>query len=121
MSTNKIESTGILCLELFLSESKKIETNISKNDKYPSWDGDILFYKTNEHNGKKNKLNGRIPVQVKSSQRKWKKKETFSVGIADLKNYQNDGGVLLIRPIFIILVDLIFLIRFDLQSTNTRK
>ncbi len=101
MSTSKIESNGILCLENFLSESEILETNILKNDKYPSWDGDILIYKEANHNGKKDKLLGRVPVQVKASKRKWNKNESFSIDTSDLNNYFSDGGTLLIRPIFI--------------------
>lgn len=101
MSTNKIEKNGILCFENFISESELIESSINVEDKYPSWDGEIRLYKQSNHNGKKDLLHGRIPVQVKSTKRKWEKKETFRMDVSDLKNYANDGGIILIRPIFL--------------------
>ena len=67
---------------------------LQKNDKSPSWDGEIQIYKDSLQ--KKEDMIGRIPVQVKGtanddfSQSEIKR----SVCISDLKNYYNDGGAL---------------------------
>lgn len=76
-----------------------MQSKISKDDKYPSWDGEILVFNANNH--KKSDLEGRVYVQVKSSKRKWKDRESYSLSKHDLRNYFNDGGIILIRPIYI--------------------
>ena len=90
-----IERKAINKLENCLMETRRIDPIINSNDKIPSWDGDLYLYKTCGEFSKSN-LVGRIPVQVKG---KWVDnyptgKAKFSVDVSDLKNYQNDGGVL---------------------------
>ena len=101
LSTAKIEKGGIIALENFLSESNLLESYISVGDKYPVWDGEILIYKIEDHNGNKENLRCRVPVQVKSKHGQWKEKETFGLKRNDLKLYSGDGGVLFIRPIYL--------------------
>ncbi|TGL15009.1 hypothetical protein [Leptospira meyeri] len=45
-------------------------------------------------------LFGRIPIQVKCSNRDYKEIEKFSLEKADLNNYLNDGGILFIKSIY---------------------
>ena len=67
---------------------------IADNDKEPSWDGFVYIYKEKEK--KKDQLKGRIPVQVKGTEKDDLSKEAiaFPIAIADLNNYLNDGGVM---------------------------
>lgn len=68
---------------------------ISDNDKEPSWDGHIYVY--NSKTKRKNELKGRIPVQVKGKECDDFSKSIimYSMSETDLKNYLNDGGVIL--------------------------
>ena len=98
MDSSLIEKYGITAFESFLSGSELFAPRISSDDKYPSWDGEIILYKTSKHS--KDNIEGRIPVQVKSAKRKINKKEKFYIEVSDLNNYLKEGGIILIRPIF---------------------
>ncbi len=98
MDSSLIEKYGITAFESFLSGSELFAPKISSDDKYPSWDGEIILYKTPKHS--KNNIEGRIPVQVKSAKRKINKKEKFYIEVSDLNNYLKEGGIILIRPVF---------------------
>lgn len=93
MATDTVEIKAINKLEGVLLKSDYIMPNIAKNDKTPSWDGDIMLYSKDNH--EKEKLEGRIPVQVKG-----KTVETFTGECkyafewADLDNYYKDKGCL---------------------------
>lgn len=98
---SNIELLSIEKLKSRLANTKHLIPQINDNDKEPSWDGHIRIYgdisdKTHEH--KKDKLIGRIPVQVKGkeidSSPVSKSTTKFPVEIADLRNYFNDGGAL---------------------------
>ncbi len=105
MSTSKIEKDGITCLRNFLSESEIIESEVSENDRSPSWDGNLLVFKIPNHKGSKSLLLGRVPVQIKASKRSANRKETFDAEISDLRNYLNEGGALFIYVIFRTTID----------------
>lgn len=96
---DKIEKDGITAFRNFISETDVINDQVQENDKYPSWDGELLFYKSKDW--RKANLKGRIPVQIKSRKGKWKSKEKFSVNKEDLENYLSEGGCLYIRPVFL--------------------
>lgn len=98
--SSKIEDDGITCLKAFLSQSSILIPKIREDDKYPSWDGDILIYNKPSIYSKDN-IYGRVPVQVKSVNRQWKEKETLSIEISDLNNFYHDGGIVLLRPIYV--------------------
>ncbi|MBQ1266716.1 MAG: hypothetical protein IIY06_08105, partial [Proteobacteria bacterium] len=96
-----IEVLSIAKLNSRLANTEHLVPQINDNDKEPSWDGHIRIYKdisdkTHEH--KKDKLIGRIPVQVKGKEIDIspvsKNTTKFPVEIADLRNYLNDGGAL---------------------------
>lgn len=91
MNSNKIEARAIHYLEDLLLDCVHIDSNISKNDKGLSWDGFIFLFSDEEH--KKENFVCKCEIQVKGKQ-KLGKKRTFSISIADLINYQNNGGVL---------------------------
>ena len=68
---------------------------INDNDKEPTWDGAVYIYK--DKNCTKNKLKGRLPVQVKGKECKDLSKEeiSYSMSVVDLNNYLDDGGAIL--------------------------
>lgn len=90
--------------ELSISEVKKklievskgkIQPKISTNDKEPIWDGNIYIY--NEEASESNeKMNIRIPVQVKAKRvSKFSRKfVSYSIEKTALEAYFNDGGVI---------------------------
>lgn len=105
MDSSKIEKIGIHCLTDFLIESEIDPGEISQGDKSVSWDDHLYIYKDNQSR-KVTDLRYRIPVQVKSQNAKdisVLEKEFIifrKLGKKHLKNYLNDNGVMLIRPVF---------------------
>lgn len=96
MDTKKIEELAIHYLEGEIFENPYLAQYINKNDKAPSWDGEILLYEKADHNNSKNLIEAKIPVQVKGKEVKdfSKQKVMFPVEVSDLKNYLKDGGVI---------------------------
>ena len=86
LAVNAVKDSVVMC--------EYLDQFIADNDKEPSWDGHIYVYKqpskTKEH------LLGRIPVQIKGTQRHdfTNEKIRHSVAIIDLKTYLKDKGVL---------------------------
>lgn len=99
MNTSKIEKSGIAIFESFLSNSEYLDSGINKDDRGASWDGHLILY-SKPNDNRKNLIIGKIPVQVKSTKRKPLKKETIDIDRSDLDNYLNDGGIILLRPIY---------------------
>lgn len=92
MNTQTIEMLAACNVIKAVEESSFFSTYINYNDKEISWDGTIDVF--NEENGKKKNLQGRFPVQVKGTEQDnlSKKKISFEMEVADLKNYLDDGG-----------------------------
>lgn len=101
MSTTKIEKDGIACLNSFIIGSNILDPIINSDDKIASWDGNIIVYSCEGHNNRRDKILGKVPVQIKSSKEQWKNKESFRLDKIDLENYLNDGGIVLIRPMYL--------------------
>jgi hypothetical protein len=93
-----IEMRGIAKLKNCLLKSLYLVPDINENDKTPSWDGFIELYRNDKANKKKSDLVSRIPIQVKSriDVNLLYNKISYSTKKADLVNYLNDGGVILI-------------------------
>lgn len=92
MNTQTIEMLAACNVIKAVEESSFFSTYINYNDKEISWDGTIDVF--NEEKGKKKNLRGRFPVQVKGTEQDnlSKKKISFEMEVADLKNYLDDGG-----------------------------
>lgn len=92
MNTRTIEMLAVCNVIKAVEESSFFSTYINYNDKEISWDGTIDVF--NEEKGKKKNLRGRFPVQVKGTEQDdlSKKKISFQMKVADLKNYLDDGG-----------------------------
>jgi len=102
MSTSIIEQKGIHCFKDFLFKSERgiIDPFISDNDKTPLWDGHLILYKEN-HNNRKDEIEGQIPLQVKSATKKERSNaEKYKINKSDLLKYQKHGGIIFIRPIY---------------------
>lgn len=92
----KIEEEAVMAVKHMLNASSLLCTSdISMNDKIPSWDGNVFLYKT-DNDKKKNNIDSKIPVQVKGKIQTKKiehKKITYPIELCDLNNYYNDGGI----------------------------
>lgn len=86
LSVNAVRDSIVMCdiLDQFIAD----------NDKEPSWDGFVYIYEDKKKT--KDKLRGRIPVQVKGTVKGdlTKGEITFPVSTVDLNNYLSDGGVI---------------------------
>lgn len=91
MNSNKIETGAINCLKTILWNCPHIDPDISENDKRLSWDGFIFLFSDKDH--KKENLVCKCEIQVKGKENLGRRR-SFSISIADLINYQNNGGVL---------------------------
>lgn len=94
MDALTIERVAINAVEAKINASKFLASYLDSNDKTPSWDGSIFIF-SNEQK-KKDHFIGRLPVQVKGHEEDNLSKEeiSYSVDIADLRNYLKDGGVM---------------------------
>lgn len=96
MNSDKIEQASITKLKDSLDRCSRLKHDIRDNDKTPSWDGEIQVYRSS--NFSCSTLYGLARIQVKGKHIKdmsifEQQKIKFSVKIADLQNYQSDGGV----------------------------
>lgn len=95
LTAGTIEEISIIRIKDTLLRYGNLKSNISENDKEPSWDGFIYVY-SKCGTEKKEDLVGRVPIQVKGTEvKKFSNKfNSFNIKISDLKNYLNDGGVI---------------------------
>lgn len=103
MDSKTIETLSINAVTESIDVCDYLQQFISSNDKYPSWDGEVIIY--DGVNKSKDHIKGRMPVQVKGkvSEDLSADSISFGVDVSDLDNYLHDGGVMyfvvLIRPI----------------------
>lgn len=93
MDEKTIETLSISAVRDSIVRSDYLDQFIADNDKEPSWDGFVYIY--NDKSKKKEKLTGRMAVQVKGTENNdFSNNEiTFRVKTSDLKNYLYDGGI----------------------------
>jgi hypothetical protein len=94
VSTSFIEKNAINDLEKILLATGRVDPHINANDNQISWDGDLYFYDSPKKFGTKD-CAGRIPIQVKGTNKKSVAKDEklkHTVSVADLRNYKKDGG-----------------------------
>lgn len=92
LDNKMIEKASIGELENILTKTNMIDSFITTNDKTPSWDGDVILYKSKDLS--KNNIDSIFRFQVKGTQ-----VENFSskyikypIDTVDMNNYYNDGG-----------------------------
>ena len=95
MDNKTIETLSVNAVKNSIVTSEFLDQFISENDKEPSWDGFVYIY--GDKSKKKSNLKGRMPVQVKGTEcdDHSKSKISFSMEVADLRNYLYDGGCIL--------------------------
>lgn len=88
-----IEQLAVDAIKHSLALTDYSKDYINTGEKMPSWDGDILVFKTSKYS--KDNIR-KIPVQVKGLQHSDLSKNTikYYVEKRDLINYYNDGGVI---------------------------
>jgi len=87
LSVNAVKDSIVMC--------EYLDQFIAENDKEPSWDGFVYIYNVNTKN--KSDLKGRMPVQIKGRlcDDHTKTQISYSMSVADLRNYLWDGGCVL--------------------------
>ncbi|MEZ5198373.1 MAG: hypothetical protein R2764_18895 [Bacteroidales bacterium] len=100
-NNKQIEDWATIAVKDSLSMTDTLSQFIKENDKTPSWDGEVLIYKSNRTD--KKDIIGKVTVQVKGEMADNINREecSFSVDMADLVNYKNDGGTIY----FVVLID----------------
>ncbi|MFV0591937.1 MAG: hypothetical protein ACK5M7_11180 [Draconibacterium sp.] len=93
-NNKQIEDLATTAVKDCLSLTDTLSQFIKENDKTPSWDGEVLIYKSNRTD--KKDIVGKVTVQVKGEMADNINREecSFSVDMADLVNYKNDGGTI---------------------------
>src|SRR5699024_738321 len=98
MANDIIESNAVAAVNHSIRLNNSLKPEILEGDTYPSWDGDIIVYMPmkNYEERKKEKILGKVPVQVKGTRvEEFSTKERcFDIEVADLRNFLNDGGAL---------------------------
>lgn len=78
--------------------SKFLLPEIPVGDTYPSWDGEILVYSSEESRNKRMKKDiiGKVPVQVKGNKVDVfsKRERKYSIEVVDLQNYLIEAGAI---------------------------
>jgi hypothetical protein len=95
MDTLQIELTGIIKLKDCLIRSDFLQPYMNENDKTPSWDGYIYVY--GKQGKKKKDLLSRVSIQAKGkiTDSIIGDKCNYPLNRSDLRNYLNDGGIIL--------------------------
>ena len=85
---------GVNIVRIALGKTDYLVPNINENDREPSWDGNVEVYHKAGNTHNKEDLILRVTIQVKGhiSSNLRKKTISYSVDIADFRNYLNDGG-----------------------------
>ncbi|WP_405381128.1 DUF4365 domain-containing protein [Phascolarctobacterium sp.] len=93
-----IEKLAVSKLDDIFSKTDLLQSNISKNDKDPSWDGFIEVYKKRGNVHSKKDLIKRVPIQVKGhmTDTKGQKFIKYPIDTSDLRNYLCEGGTVFI-------------------------
>ena len=93
MDSKRIEEIATTVIKTELLKCPFLESFIGTNDRTPSWDGEVFVYSKENHT--KDDWTGRVPIQVKGTERSFPDTASFSLSVSDLKNYYKDGGCML--------------------------
>lgn len=93
-NNKQIEDWATIAVKDCISMTDTLSQYIKANDKTPSWDGDVIIYERNSID--KKEIIGKVTVQVKGeiANNIHRQECSFSVDMADLVNYRNDGGTI---------------------------
>ena len=101
MNQDDIETLAVSAVRDSIVRCELLGQSITEKDKEPSWDGFVYVY---FDKGKtKDKLNGRLSVQVKGTVNDDFSKEeiSFPISIIDLNNYLHNSGIIF----FVVYID----------------
>lgn len=86
---------SIIKIKDFLTRNQRLIPDIRENDKTPSWDGEIIVYKSDSI--AKKDIEGRVPVQIKGSVQKDLSQYTikYTLDCSDLRNYLSSNGAII--------------------------
>lgn len=96
-----IESNAITSFDHFVADGKIKTSFIQKGDKYPVWDGEIIFYE-NKQLIKNEDILFRVPIQIKGETVKDRKQLTRKIiskkfPRKNLELFNDEDGVMLIE------------------------
>jgi hypothetical protein len=91
-----IEKKAINYLAKILLDTDRIDPKINSDDTQISWDGWLTLLSGDDKLNETDSFVGRIPIQVKGTTINKIRNGTlaYSVSVADLRNYEKDGGCL---------------------------
>jgi len=96
MSNYVIGKNAVSAVEHASMISGLLMPEIPVGDTYPSWDGEIIVYTSEDSRNKRAKddIIGRVPVQVKGTHVNHFSKGTrpYNIEVTDLRNYSNEAG-----------------------------
>lgn len=95
LSSEQIEVLSTIAVKESIVTSDFLRPKVNENDKEISWDGFIYIYR--DKSCSKDKLKGRLAVQVKGKEcnNLSKREISYPMETADLRNYLSDGGIIL--------------------------
>lgn len=95
LTSEKMEALSVGTVAESIALTDFLQPKINENDREISWDGFIYIFK--DKSCSKDKLKGRLAVQVKSKEcnNLSKNEITYPMETADLRNYLTDGGIIL--------------------------
>lgn len=100
LSSTTIETLSTTAVAESIALTDYLQPQINENDREVSWDGFIYIY--DDKACTKDKLKGRLAVQVKGKECKSlsQKEISYQMQTSDLRNYLSDGGIIL----FVVLI-----------------
>lgn len=95
LTSETIETLSTIAVKESIVLADFLQPKINENDREVSWDGFIYIYR--DKSCTKEKLKGRLAVQVKGKEcnNLSKREISYQMETADLRNYLTDGGVIL--------------------------
>lgn len=95
LTSEQIELLSTIAIKESIALTDFLQPKVNEGDKEVSWDGFIYIFDNKACT--KDTLKGRLAVQVKGKECKTlcKKEISYPMAIADLRNYLNDGGIIL--------------------------
>lgn len=88
IDTTKIEDRAVRAVGDYIDDCPKLKSYCQSNDKTPVWDGDIIIYKSKEHNVRN--IFARVPLQIKGTTSS--DDDSYRIEREYLEAYQSDRG-----------------------------
>ena len=94
LSKKAIETMSVDAVRDSIMRTDHLDQFIPDNDKEPFWDGAVYIYENKNHT--KENFRGRMPVQVKGTEKEdlSRNEISFPISTTDLRGYLADGGAI---------------------------